>query len=92
LAGWRDQIFLERDALVTRDHRIAHPDLSVAIPNRRGDVRNFVTSRFTLARVATEPLERFEEKGLNVVRLKSPRLGAFHLLAHMGNPARIIVS
>ena len=35
-----------------------------------------------LSRRAAEPLERFEEEGLDIVRLEPARLGPLHLLAN----------
>ena len=49
LALRRDQVLLEGDALVARQHRIARADLAVAVAHRRGHVGDLVAARLALA-------------------------------------------
>ena len=49
LALRRDQLLLEGDALVARQHRLADADLAVAVADRRRDVGDLVAARLALA-------------------------------------------
>ena len=49
LALRRDQILLEGDALVARQHRLADADQAVAVADRRGHVGDLVAARLALA-------------------------------------------
>ena len=81
LALRRHQRFLERDALVARQHRLADADQTVPIPNRRGNVGDLVAPGLALLRGAAQALERFAEERLDVVRLQTPCFGPHHVLA-----------
>src|SRR5439155_1720806 len=89
LASWRNQRLLEGDALVARQHRLAKAGQSVAIADRRRDVRHFVAARFSLLRRAAKSLERLEEERLDVVGLETARLSALHVLADTVHAAQV---
>ena len=59
---WRDQLFLECDALVARQHGIARADLPVAVSHRRRDVGDFVAARLALAGVPPRRLNASRKK------------------------------
>ena len=89
LARRRHERFLEGDALVARQHRLADADQAVAVAHGCGDVRHLVTTRLALLRVAAEPLKCFEEEGLDVVRLQTAGFGALHVFADAVHAARV---
>src|SRR3990170_6636870 len=80
LALRSDQRLLEGNPLISRKHRLADADQTVAIPNGGRNVSDLVSARLTLLRGAAQAFEGFQEKRLDVVRLKPAGLGAFHLL------------
>jgi hypothetical protein len=77
----RDQILLENDPLVAREHWIAASDLAIAVSHRRGHVRDLVATSLSLPDGAAEAPKRLEEEGLDVVRLEAPRFGSHKLSA-----------
>src|SRR5438876_6066535 len=81
LARWGDQVLLEGNTLVARQHGIARAALSVPVAHERGHVGDLVAARLTLTQSATQTPEGFEKERFDVVGLQAPRLGAFHLLA-----------
>ena len=81
LARRRDQLLLEGDALVARQHRLADADQAVAVADRRRHVGDLVAARLALLDRAAQALEGFLEERLDVVRLQPAGLGALHLLA-----------
>src|SRR5439155_438121 len=89
LALRRDERFLEHDALVARQHRLADADQTVTVAHWGGHVRDLVAACLALPDRATKPLESFEEEGLDVVWLQAARLGALHFLADAVDATRI---
>ena len=69
LSGRRDQILLERDPLISREHRVPDTNDTVAVANWRGDMAYFLSTRFPLSHRSAETLKRFEKKRFNIVRL-----------------------
>ena len=57
-----DQGLLKGDALVARQHRLAHADQTVAVAHRRRNMGDLIAARLALARRAAELLECFEEE------------------------------
>ena len=65
----------EGDALVGVQHGCADAALTVAIADGCGHVGDLVTARLARRDATAEALERSEEEGLDVVRLKAAGLG-----------------
>src|SRR3990172_3421418 len=89
LALRSDQRLLEGNPLISRKHRLADADQTVAIPYEGRNVSDLVSTRLTLFSGAAQAFEGFQEKRLDVVRLKPTGLGAFHLLPDSVNAAYI---
>ncbi len=87
LSRRRDEVFLEGDALVFREHGVARSGLAVAVADRGRDVRDFVPSGLPHSDGSPEPPEGFEKERLDVVRLQPPRLRALHVLPDAGDAA-----
>ena len=65
----RNQRFLEGDALVARQNRLAETNQTVSIPNERGNVGDLVASNLALLGRAAQAFKRFAKERLDVVRL-----------------------
>src|SRR5712691_1331397 len=89
LALRRDERLLEGNALVARQHWLTNADEAVAVTDRGWHMRDLIAARLPLAGRSTKLLKRFEEERLNVMRLQTARLSAFHLLTHPGHAARV---
>ena len=84
-----DEGFLERDALISRKHGLAKTDQAIPAPDDRWHVSDLVPARLSLLERTAQPVERFEEKRLDIMRLEPPRFCALHLLADAVHPARV---
>jgi len=84
-----DQRLLEDDALVSGQNRLANADQSVAIANRRWDMRYLETAGFALTHRAVEALERLKKEGLDVMGLETPSFRPLHLLADAEDTAGV---
>src|SRR5579859_2149308 len=80
-ALWCYQRLLEGDAFVACQHGLTNPDQAIAVAHRPRDMRHLVATRLTLLDRPPEPIERLQKKGLDIVRLEPPRVGALHLFA-----------
>src|ERR1700732_1140365 len=89
LALWRDKGLLKHDALVSRKYRFADADQAVAITHGRRDMRHLEAPRLPLPHRTPKALERFQEKGLDIVGLKAPGLRTLHFLANPENTAGV---
>jgi hypothetical protein len=84
-----DKRLLEGDPLVPRQNWFAESDRSIAIPDRRRNMGDFVASALALLHRSAKPLERLEEEGLYVMRLEASCFGALHLLADVHDSTRV---
>jgi hypothetical protein len=80
LSLWRNQGFLEDNALITRLYRLADTNQTISMAYRRRHVRNFVAPWLALADVPTKLLEGLKKERLDVVRLQTASFGPLHLL------------
>src|SRR5579871_125499 len=75
------KVLFKGHTLVACQHRIASSDEAIAIADGGGDVRDLEPPGFALANRAAEQPKCFEEEALDEMRLKTARLGPFHLFA-----------
>jgi hypothetical protein len=86
---WSNERLFENDAFVAREHRLTDANQAVSVAHRCRHVRHLVAARFALTDGAAKALEGFEKEGLDIVRLKATRLGAFHFLTDAEDAAGI---
>src|SRR5437899_2645052 len=89
LSRWRDQILFESDPLISREHRVADANDTVAIAHWRRHMTYFIPSRFPLSRRSAEVAKRFEKERLDIVRLQTSRFRALHFLPNTRDATRV---
>src|SRR5690606_33305317 len=89
LAGRRDQVLPERNALIAGEHRLTSADLPIPVAHRCGHMCQLVPAGLTLACTSTKAFECLHEERLDVMRLQATGFGSLHLLTHACNAAGI---
>jgi hypothetical protein len=62
LSNWRNQVFLESDALIASQHGFPRADLAITVAHRGWNVRYLITTRLSLPDISAQALERFTEE------------------------------
>src|SRR5690606_4332027 len=83
----RDQVLLEGDPLVAREHGIGLSDQPIALPHGSWNVRDLVAAILSLPCGAAEIPESLEKELLDVVRLQPSRFRSLHLLSDASDAA-----
>src|SRR5690625_270908 len=78
-----DEILLERDALITRLHRISRTDLAIPASNLIPNSSNLITLMLSLGEVTAPLTKRLQKERFDVVRLQPASLRSFHLLPYL---------
>src|SRR2546427_3820477 len=85
----RHQLLLEGDPLVAGKDRLTDADQAIPVAHEGRNVGNLEAAWLSLLRRSAQALERFQEEGLDVVRLQSPCLCPLHFLSDAVYTARV---